>query len=152
MNEGVNWDRVVAGITIILSVFVVLSLMCSRRILKDRDAMTAAQKKEFVEKKPFSRISVDINRDTLTMLVRRWDERSGGGNIRLKGHTLRCVSKDRNVVAAFDNVVAKNESYKMLPDGRNGFEWNPGKHRLDMPSRDGYVSVPVWILLFLMEN
>lgn len=151
MNEGANFGRV-AGITIILSVFVVLSLMFSRRILKDRDAMTEAQKKEFVEKKPFSRISVDIKRDTLAVLIRRWDERSGGGNIRLKGHSLQCVSKDRNVVAAFDNVVAKNDSYKMLPDGRNGFEWSPGKHRLDMPSQDGYVSVPVWILLFLMED
>lgn len=151
MNKGADFGRV-AGITIILSIFVVLSLIFSRRILKDRDAMTAAQKKEIVEKKPFSRISVDINRDTLAMLVGRWDERSGGRNIRFKGHTLQCVSKDRNVVAAFDNVVTKNEAYRMLPGGRNGFEWTPKKHRLDMPSQDGYVSVPVWVLLFLMEN
>lgn len=150
MNR-VNWGRVV-GITVILSVFLVLSLVFSYRVLKDRTAMTEVQKKEIVEKKPFSRISVDIKLDTLTMLVRRWDERSGGGNIRLKGHTLQCVSKDRNVVAAFDNVVAKNETYRLLPEGRNGFEWNPDKHRLDMPSQDGYVSVPVWILYFLMEN
>lgn len=150
MNR-VNWGRAV-GITIILSVFLVLSLVFSYRVLKDRTAMTEVQKKEIVETKPFSRISVDIKLDTLTMLVRRWDERSGGGNIKLKGHTLQCVSKDRNVVAAFDNVVAKNEMYRMLPEGRNGFEWNPDKHRLCMPSQDGYVSVPVWILLFLMEN
>lgn len=150
MNR-VNWGRAV-GITVILSVFLVLSLVFSYRVLKDRTAMTEVQKKEIVETKPFSRISVDIKLDTLTMLVRRWDERSGGGNIKLKGHTLQCVSKDRNVVAAFDNVVAKNEMYRMLPEGRNGFEWNPDKHRLCMPSQDGYVSVPVWILLFLMEN
>lgn len=150
MNR-VNWGRSL-GITVILSVFLVLSLVFSYRVLKDRTAMTEVQKKEIVETKPFSRISVDIKLDTLTMLVRRWDERSGGGNIKLKGHTLQCVSKDRNVVAAFDNVVAKNEMYRMLPEGRNGFEWNPDKHRLCMPSQDGYVSVPVWILLFLMEN
>lgn len=150
MNR-VNWGRAV-GITVILSAFLVLSLVFSYRVLKDRTAMTEVQKKEIVETKPFSRISVDIKLDTLTMLVRRWDERSGGGNIKLKGHTLQCVSKDRNVVAAFDNVVAKNEMYRMLPEGRNGFEWNPDKHRLCMPSQDGYVSVPVWILLFLMEN
>lgn len=150
MNR-VNWGRAV-GITVILSVFLVLSLVFSYRVLKDRTAMTEVQKKEIVETKPFSRISVDIKLDTLTMLVRRWDERSGGGNIKLKGHTLQCVSKDRNVVAAFDNVVAKNEMYRMLPEGRNGFEWNPDKHRLCMPSQDGYVSVPVWILLFLIEN
>lgn len=151
MNKRTNLNRL-AVIMVIWSVFVALSLLISYRVLKDREAMTAAQKKEFVEKKPFSRISVDIDQDTLTMLVRRWDERSGGHNIRFRGHTLQCVSKDRNVVAAFDNVVTKNESYRMLPGGRNGFEWNPGKHRLDMPSQDGYVSVPVWIVLFLMEN
>lgn len=151
MNKGSNFSRV-AGITIILSVFVVLSLIFSRRIMKDRDAMTAVQKKAIVEKKPFSRISVDINHDTLAMLVRRWDECSGGNNIRLKGTVLQCVSNDRNVMTAFDDVVANNELYRMLPEGPNGFEWNQKRHRLDMPSQDGYISVPTWILLFLMEN
>lgn len=141
-----------AVITVILLVFVVLSLIFSSRVLKDREAMTASQKKEIIGKKPFSRISVDINRDTLAMLVQRWDERSGGNNIRLKGAVLQCVSKDRNVMTAFDDVVANNELYRMLPEGRNGFEWNQKRHRLDMPSQDGYVSVPTWILLFLMEN